>query len=541
MFKKGSLVIRVKRFVQSFGVSLLSVALVNVFITAVYQSDDDIFYLYTLSGSFGEPPSSLLNVNHIWHPVLSTLVKGAFTLAPSVNWYTIFLLCFHVIGLSCFFYYLRQRFSFLRSLFIYAVAFSFFEIRLLQSLDFTGSAMWAALGACLLLKVALAQKSARAFWLSAAIFLTASLLRFHIVYLVLVLMMPILVSLHYGVLKKLALWGTCVAGGWLVLHLVQVKIYEKQIPGWQAAETFRSAFFYMANRPGKSEAERKKYFTASTDEALFNAGFFYDSALISIAQFQAISKKLTRRRSLGVLIDRQMLYWMFIENRVYLFLFALLFLVFASTATIRFKNLLVYLLPAGLWLYLFFFLKITLVIHLCLLAAIFIYYISFSSYHQALYSKHLNPYLALLFLLPLLWVFKIIGKANSYNKARHQQFYCIVRELQNASSLVFIATDYNFALNYISIWDTPSAYKINNVIYYQKLITDTYKNTLNRQGVPLSFPAMLLHPHVRLMGQKLPALETYLQQRYHKAVTLSSKDTSFRCIDVYRLDADENL
>ena len=87
---------------------VISALLINIilfsglfaFAFPIYNSGDDVFLLYTLSGGFGQPPTELLHYQYGMHPYLGLLLKNLFIQYPGFNWYSLLLSLSHKIPLS---------------------------------------------------------------------------------------------------------------------------------------------------------------------------------------------------------------------------------------------------------------------------------------------------------------------------------------------------------------------------------------------------------------------------------------------------------
>src|SRR6478736_8300184 len=91
-----------------FGITLF-------FFTPAYNTDVDIYFLYTLSGGYGNEPSGLLHYSDAMHPVLSSGIAALFGTFPEFNWYSLILLSFHFVScatlFSAFLHYFRRSFA----------------------------------------------------------------------------------------------------------------------------------------------------------------------------------------------------------------------------------------------------------------------------------------------------------------------------------------------------------------------------------------------------------------------------------------------
>lgn len=120
-------------WVSSCSIVLLLLLFFNILATPLLNSGDDAYFMYTLSGGYGEAPTNLLQYNNGWHPWLGWLVKSLFAWAPGINWYGIILLLFHFAGLSAILYVLLKKLKPTEAVLLVLLLFIFIESRLLLS------------------------------------------------------------------------------------------------------------------------------------------------------------------------------------------------------------------------------------------------------------------------------------------------------------------------------------------------------------------------------------------------------------------------
>lgn len=525
-----------QKYPWAFSLLLVTVVIVlfNLFFTPLLNSGDDAFMMYTLGGGYGETPTNLLQYNHIWHPWLGWLIKSLYQNAPGINWYSVALLLFHVLGLSSVLYVFLQRTKWIQALLFFAILFFFVEARLLLSLTFTGTAFVLGLGGVCLLSHQLQRGNWKSLNILAAIIflLLTGMLRLQVCWLVMVLFGSVVLTWLNK--KQLVQWGVVIvtiAGLLFVFNKIHVNYYQRNIPGWEQQEKFRQALFYSYNRQLKSETT----FTDSTEAHLFFAGFLYDSVKFNTARIDSISKQITRNRSFINKEDVNGLYWFFIEMRVYLLLLVVLLAIPVMMKKYRLLadwsiSLAPYL---ALHVYLFLYLKITEPLHLGLLLFLFLtllLQLCKIENPMAVKGKSWLPW-AILLLLSFGWIGVRIFKENETNKQKHQRFLCMINELNQQPGKLFVATDDSFPLGYASIWDRPQQYPAANLLYKDRLITHTYLQTLKRKGISNLDSALLYNKNVFLLGAALPALTV----KYQPAV-LTGPFTVFHCLEVRQLD-----
>lgn len=510
--------------------------LFTIIATPLLNSGDDTFFMYTLGGGYGETPTDLTQYNYGWNFLLGAFTKRLFILLPGVNWYTIILLLFHGAGCVAFLYVLLKRNTLFTALFFFLISFFFFETRQLLLLNYTGASFVAGAGASVLLLDQLWKRKMVYSNTILAIFLLllAGMLRLQIVWLVILLFGSVAITLLNK--QQLLRWGLTmllVIGALWGLNKLHEKYYSNNIQGWEQQERFRQALFYSYNRELVKELPAG-IFKDSTEQELFFAGFLYDSVRFNTERVTAISKQITRNRSLGNKDDRNGLYWFFIEMRVYLLLFAavlILLLVQQKYLPVR-KWLLAFLTVLLIHSYLFIFLKITMAIHLGILFFLWMALAMQLTKDDRLFTgnKKLTVPLTLVVVLLFSWMGIRLWKENNLNKERYQRFLCAVGELNSQPDKLFVATDDAFPLNYFYIWNTPRQYPAANLLYKDRLITHTYLQTLKRFDITNLEDALVNNKKVLLLGRALPALEKGKQ-----VATLSALLPGFRCLELRQL------
>ena len=528
-----------KAFLFSLLVTAILLFLFTSITTPLLNSGDDAFMMYTLAGGFGEAPTNLLHYNHLWHPWLGSLVSNLFSVMPGVNWYSIALLVYHWLGLTAVFYVMLRTVKLSSAILLFLTLFTFIEARLLLSLNLTGAALVAGVGAVFLVTHLVKQQRITN-WLTVfavLLLLLAGLLRLHVIVLVILLFLPLL-FFRFSKMQIVQVVTIFLLSGAILfgLNKLQEQYYIKHIPGWRKQEAFRQGLFYAYNRPIKENIPGG-VFKDSTEQELFFSAFLYDSVKFTPERVMEISKNITRERWLDEKEDRLGLYWFFFELRIYL----LLFIVFAGLLVInkQLKQLRYWVLPvlAVLFIYacLFVFLKTTATIHLGLL---FILWIQFSATIQGdttfFPGKKNSAFLISgILLLLLAWMFVRLYKENIANKSRQQRFRCVMNEMNQQKDKLFIATDDSFPLGYFYIWDVPEQYPVTNLLYKDRLLTHTYLQTLNRYGIKDLNKALAEDKRILLLGGKLPSLEKVII-----GSKLSERNPAFKCMEVRRLEPD---
>lgn len=515
-------------------VPLFLLAAVQFFCTPILNSGDDAFLMYTLAGGYGEAPTHLLHYNHVWHPLLGWIIKELFTSYPQVNWYTLTLLGVHFVALIFIYHAFIRRTGLATGSLMFFIFFFFFEIRFLLTPSFTSTAFVGACGTLMNLVLVIDKDTRKWKKTLPAILLVvvAGLLRLQIAWLVMILFLPY--ALPILTKEKRTRWLIFFGSAAILLFVLNTRhenFYRKQIPGWEQQENFRQALFYGYNRPVK--ADPSAAFRDSTEMQLFFSGFLYDDPQFNTKRLKEISEHITRKRLLDEKEDRQGIYWLFMEIRVYLVLFG----VFIISLIIQKKKsilrrwvstlIMVVLIYGGL----FVLMKITPPIHIGLLMILWLHLAGHFNKEDNLFPDIKWQRLAgsLVLVLAFCWMGIRVFSENKINIKKRAQFYCALGELNKDQSRLFIATDDNFPLSYFYTWDVPRDYPVTNLIYKDRLLAGTYKYTLDRFGMTAVDSSIVDRDFVYLLGNLVPAVGQKFVAKY------TGRFPAYKCLQVRKL------
>ncbi len=519
-----------RKWLFAFGLSSFLILAVTLLSNCLLNSSDDVFLMYTLAGGFGEAPTAMLHYNYGWHPVLGWIIKSLFQAAPGFNWYSFFLLLLHLFGLSSILYVLLKRLSFYVSMGMFLLLFIFTEARLLQSLNYSGTAAIAALGAMSLLVNSLKGKSG---WqvekvFAIAILMVGGMLRLHIVFLCIMLFIPTaLTILKRKQLFRLAAILASVCILLFALNKIQVSVYKKNIPGWEKQERLRQALFYAYNRTLKTNMEAGVFADSSEMQSFFS-GFINDSSTFSAARLKKIGKSITRARLFNDHNDNQALYWLFMELRPYILLITLLIIPlfiqknYRSLKSFVISGILVLMIYAAL----FIFLKTTLTLHFTLLTALLVaLYFQLDKEYPAFKNKIYGYAWTFTVLLATFWILSREKRQAHENKINHGSFVCAVEEINKNKERLFITTDDSFPIGYFKIQDSPANYPITNLVFKERLLANEYIKTLQRFEIKNLQTALYTDSSTLIIGMPL---RSQLSSRKTFA-----PDSTFSCLRVY--------
>jgi hypothetical protein len=476
---------------------------------SLYNSGDDAFFAYTLSGGYGEPGTNLLHYNYGWHYWLGSVIRQLFTWFPGINMYTAALVFFHFLACSSIGYVFFRRLQVGPAIFYFFTFFIFIEARQLLSLNYSGTAFITAASGASLFIYLLEEKFFKpaGFILGIALLILAGMLRLHISVVVMALFLPVV----FTRLRKQALYYCItvflvVAGSLLLLNELHEEHYKKNIPGWKDQENYRQALIYSYNRPIKKTIPAG-LFRDSGEQELFFAGFLYDTSRFSLERVKKMSKNIVRKRLLNDKEDSQGLYWFFIETRIYLLLFSavILSLLFQQKKREPGKWLWSLGLVLGTYSLLFIFLKINEHIHLGLLMILWLHLVMHMSRQNKLLpvDKKQAAILSVIFFALVIWMGVRLFKQDRVNRINHQRFLCAVKEINKYPKKLFVATYDVFPLNFISIWDSPLTFPANNLLYKDRLLARLHLNTLQKFGITHFSQALTSDSNLLLLGPPL--------------------------------------
>lgn len=502
-------------------------------LTCCLNTDTDIYFLYTLSGGFGNEPSSLLHYPDVAHPLLSSIVTFFFSRFPSFNWYSFFLLSFHFACCIVFLYSLLNSFKRLYSIIVFLVFFLFLECRLLLWLDYSGAALIGVVSGSfsllLYLKAHIKPDKKRLFLFCALIFI-GGLIRIH--YIALFSVFSIWMAFFFLNRKQLVRFvGIQLFLGLLVVLCFQGQRYyfEKTIPGWSQEEKFRKAHIYYSNHPRTSalsvQAGREKL-----KQDLINLSLVYDTTFTDYNSIKAYGENNTKLINLSADTSRG-LYWLFIDLRVYLLLFfaAGIFLFVELKSSLRFIYTSLFFVLTYFLLGLF--LKTTEVLLVTVLTGIVLSAVL--SLGQPFAQRRAAWTGIGLLVLSAVWMTIRLGKISSQNKNRISMARNIITELNAHSSMLFVNAGAPFNLN-LSIWDSPQKYPLHNFVYSELFYANSYHSQLERFNIKNLMEEIPISTNIFIVGQKPEPLIGYYKLLYKEKVEVQ-QEPGFKFMNAYRV------
>ncbi|WEK38190.1 MAG: hypothetical protein P0Y53_11850 [Candidatus Pseudobacter hemicellulosilyticus] len=505
--------------IQAAGINLLLFCLLLPFCHSLYNTNEDVFALYYLSGGFGAPPTALLHYNYGLHPLPGLLLKQLFLLTGSINWYTLLLYGAHYTACCIFLYRLLQQHRPLTAYLLYLLIFSCFVSINLLTPNFSNAAIALGSGALLLLtgQPAKPRKNAAT---ALALLLIAACFRIHVLVPLVVIALPFLLLYTPARMRWLRI-GTLAlaAGGIILMNQWHQGYYRAHISGWQQEEDYRQqnyAFYndHTLRPPAPGQPWYVEYYLRSP---------FVDTAFLSTQKLQEMYHSLNGSRETRLSFNREAGYWLLINNRVY-FLALLLLVLYAGRhkKTLAQGSLAIALLLAAT-VYLLLFRKIPgyWLISCCWLISLFL---AVSAGAASPLSCRLRWLYGTGALLLISWGLLRWQKTNRQQQESISAFKTAYARISRQPGTLFISVTDRFPLQYFGAFDPPRNYPLLNFLGAEHFMHNNYRNTYARFGIA-DTQAIPGHTNVIFWGQQVPALADYFRIRTHRPVQLTVIDS----------------
>jgi hypothetical protein len=520
---------------------LLTAVLFIVFFllfNSCYNSDDDIYFLYTLSGGYGNDPSGLLHHTDMGHPFLGGIVAGMFRYFPGFNWYSFSLVLFHFIScvslLLSFLHYFRRLYA----IGAFIIFFLFIESRLLLGFNFSGASLMGVMsGSFSLLLYYIKNKEGvkvsrkRVFFFLLLIFV-GGLIRIH--YMALFSLFAAWMGLFFLTRSKFInfLKNQFFPGLFLVLSFLGQRYYfQEKIPGWKTEEKMEKVLIYMYHHPPKKTLIRYTGIEKLKQD-LIRISFLYDNKLTDYNAVKSFGRENTQ--SFKLIPDHfPSFYWLFMDVRLYLFLFAGMIMFFVMNKNRKFLFRFIYMslfyiiMFVTLWLYF----KYTEAILLTVLASVLLSgFLSLDKVSPTNLSVKTAFFLAL---LSCTWMIIRLGRMSDQHKKEILYARGIIKELREHNNILFVDAGSFFNFN-LSIWDVPEKYPIHNLVYNELFFSNSYKSQFARYGISDLMKEIPVRDNIYLTGQRASILTEYYWLLYNRTVR-AEKVPGFQYIEAYRI------
>ena len=493
----------------------------------VVNSDDDLFLMYQLAGGFGERPTNLLHFDHAIHPWLGYILSGLFARFPHFNWYTWFFILCQFFSWTLIGRVLLSSFKKKTGVFVFFLLFVLAGVNGLQSLNMTSTSWLLSISAMAFLFY-FPDALIRCFIL----LLLAGSIRLQIPLIVVTLFIPI-----QWVNKKRLPWKPVFflagfASILFLLNLGQKRYYEKNIPGWDKAESRRQDLFYSFNRPKDLEKDQSLIFQDNIEKAFFERVFLYDEHIPSDDQLAKIARAGTRIRDLTQQEDIDELYWTWAAWRHYLLYLGIMALIVWQQKKLILLLRRSWLPISGMiafYIFLFLFFKLTAAFFMGILLMMALQFILLWPSGKSGSAR--ISYMPLLFLLPMAWSISRSWQVDKVNRKEYRQFACAARELAADRSHLFIATGDVLPLNYFKFNALPGDFPLDNFIYKERVLTRCYLPAFKKYGLTENLFQNLHSPILKFAGPYFPEL-IMKAFKTGDSIQFSEPDKAFKCIEV---------
>jgi len=534
-----------KLFRNNFGIAVLLngflFGLTLFFFTPAYNTDVDIYFLYTLSGGYGNVPSGLLHYSDIMHPLLSTGIAELFGVFPEFNWYSFILLSFHFVScvtlFSAFLHYFKRSYA----IWAFVIFFLFIESRLLLHFNYSSAALMGAMsGSVSLLLYFTYHKEGtsvynRQFFFYSLLIFISGLIRIH--YMALFGCFALWIALFF--LRRNSFIQFFKIHFFLGLLLViffqgQRYYFQKKIPGWKEEETMRKANIYFMNHP-KKETYTKHLGIEKVKQDLISISFLFDKKIFDAKSVKSFAEENTTTHYKLYAPNSNFFYWLFMDIRVYLLLFSGIIISLILNKSLKNLSRFIYisLFFIGTYLGLLIFFKVTEVIYFAVIASMLL--TGLFSLSQISLAKFPSRPLIFVSLLCSLWMLVRLTRINDSNKQAITYAREVIKELNEHKDILFIdaGSYFNF---HLSIWDVPRQYPISNFIYNELFFSNSYEPQLLKYNVGDLMKEIPDKENIYLVGKKASFVAEYYQQLFQQPFE-AIKIEGYKNFEVYSIRA----
>ncbi|MEO8403177.1 MAG: hypothetical protein ABI480_01225 [Chitinophagaceae bacterium] len=450
----------------------------------VYDSREDVYMLYLLSGGYGDAPTEMLHYNHIMHPFLGWLIKDLFLLNSHVNWYSLSLIAAHFISCTVILTCIIQHKNKLVAYISYAVLFIIFEGYFLLSLDFTGASLTIAIAALLFLLI----KS----WagilryqhciLAGVLLLLASLYRIHTIIPLIGVALPFLL-LTIRKQAMIRIFVSLIVSGFAIFLLNKVhQTYYKVIkPNWAQEEQYRQKTFRFFNEQSSlyQPAPGEKWY--NEHEVAVN-GLVMDSSYMSSATLDSMYHDLKHQGLVHQSLSPEWKKWFFINNRLFFCAVLLFFLLYGLRKKILPATIISLVLLTAGFVYLLFRAKAPPYILISSLSFICFTTFLHSQDDFMRYKKLYQIVIPAALLLTGCWGIVRLYRTSQQNIVATWQFKQQYAEIAAHPDNLFIGLNH-FDLHKFYVLDVPPSYPLTNYLHGQRFGDNGYHSTLERFGI----------------------------------------------------------
>jgi hypothetical protein len=511
-------------------VNLCLFFLISVLGHPIYDTEEDVYVLYLLSGGFGGAPTELLHYNHVMHPFLSVLLKNFFVWNDHINWYTLTLLFSHFAAVTSILTVLLRITRSIYALVSWVVLFTVFEARFLLAPNFTNAAIICSVAAWVVLFTApdIGKAAIKYYVVSILLFIVGSLFRVHVMIPLIVVAVPF-IFINSSRKKFIeSLFTISVAAALIFLfNVLHQSYYRSKIPGWQTEESYRQSVYRFYNRQFQDVAAGHRW---HTELGMINSGLPIDTSFLSIRKMNEMFADLSSERKDKKRVKGSSKNWFWINNRIFFILFFVLLIFSAANKKLLRSVGIVAVLSFLLGLYLLAHYKLPfyLLLSFFMLTCIFILLQSKESAKGDITWPKSGVLLLLLF-----WSVVQLYKIDRKNLAEITNFKLAYSELAKRPDYLFMNMAGGFPLQKFYVFDLPQRFPLQNLITGEHFLDNIQAPVFNRFDIRDS-RTMYLNHNLFYSGKPVKALLEYFLQLEHIQLRFL-KRTEFRANQVFVL------
>jgi hypothetical protein len=262
-------------------------------VTLGFESNDDVGMAQIVSGVTTGVPSAELIFSNI---LIGSILKFLYQLTDRVNWYTLYLLGTHFLALTGLLWaFLRLQAS-RTAVILFGLLFVELEVALLLRLQFTSTAVLAAVSGVVLIlsrDEAQGRRWAPALCYGSALIVLAGLIRSDAMYYALVLLLPLFgyEAVIFRRWRPFAVIGLCVAA--VAVASVWDAWHYRRDPAWREFMAYNRARAFIHDLPIVKYEDNTRFFFdragwSYTDWGMFTNWFFTDRETFSRERLETI-------------------------------------------------------------------------------------------------------------------------------------------------------------------------------------------------------------------------------------------------------------
>ena len=526
---------KVSPFVMASCLNLVLFLLVITFCRPVYDTNEDVYTLYLLSGQFGNAPTELLHYNYGMHPFLSLLLKNLFLLSDEVNWYGWALIVFHFASFTAILTLILKKSNNVVFVACYLLVFLVFEARMLQKPNFTNTSIVCGCAGVFVLYASMALSNRARYYVVATLFLVlGSLFRIHVLAPLVIVLLPF--ALINFPAKKFVPVGLVLAVSAitiLLLNFLHEEYYEKKIPGWRQEEQYRQEIYRFYNHIFR---ERPQNHPWHTELQLINSGLPIDTVFLSTSKLRKMYNHLRVEEGREKTPAPSGKNWFWINNRIF-FATLLLLVIFSGLD----KKLLISIAAVSIiasigsvFLINYYKFPEYLLVTTFMLTSLLIL---FSSQNKFAIKGLLYWIRLLLTGMLCVWAIIQVYKIDKKNRQETNKFKDAYSEISTRPNQLFLQMGGAFPLQKFHVFDLPKNFPIHNLLTSEHFLHNLHHDVLKRFGIG-DIRKLYLNSNVLFLGKPVPALLTYFSNTNDSTLSFI-RVSEFKKHEVYRISKKE--